>query len=111
MQPVVSAEAWQAEEIFLVYVQKALRPQRDETEASCRARTDEASALTRNPPRFASHIARPKCQIKSFWYHRTTVAHSSNRLLAGIALGAIYPFSLPSRLWDGSANELYSHIL
>ena len=66
MQPVVSAEAWQAEEIFLVYVQKALRPQRDETEASCRARTNEASALTRNPPRFASHVAHQNVRQNRF---------------------------------------------
>ena len=66
MQPVVSAEAWQAEEIFLVYVQKALRPQRDEIEASCRARTDEASALTRNPTRFASHVAHQNVRQNRF---------------------------------------------
>ena len=66
MQPVISAEAWQAEEIFLVYVQKALRPQRDETEASCRVRTDEASALLRNPTCFASHVAHQNVRQNRF---------------------------------------------
>ena len=73
MQPVVSAEAWQAEEIFLVYVQKALRPQRDETEASCRARTDDNIRIDAKSAAFCKSYSAPKRQTKSLRYHCTTV--------------------------------------